>query len=135
MGNDFDTNATSLVFDTPLKKPPKLLFYVAITSISIGTALGIFGLYGINTAILASNSQQYLVGLVGYILTALLPIVMFQLFISRHSSLSKNSKDEPYDNYAGLSTQNIFKKVLALGLVTAAMSVWVFLQPIAERFA
>lgn len=135
MSNDFDSVDSSLVFDTPHKKPPTFLFTGAIICISLGTLVGLYGLHGINSAMIATDNSQYSFGFIGYLLCAVIPIVLFQLFISKHSFLSKNSKNEPYDNYAGLKIQNIFKKVLAFGLITAALSVWVFLQPIAERYA
>lgn len=135
MSHGFESGSASLVFDTPLKKPPKILLIIALVSIGLGTFFGISGLYGINTAVLASNSQQYFWGFVGYFFCAVLPIVLFQAFSVKHSALSKASKSEPYDNYSGISLHNIFKRVLAIGLLTAALSVWVFLQPIAEKYA
>lgn len=135
MQGDFNADYPSLMFDTPLKKPPSVLFSGAIASISTGTLVGVYGLYGVNKATIASSSAQYTFGLVGYLLSAVIPIVLFQLFVTRHAALSKMSKQEPYDIYAGIEMGNTFKKILALGLITAAFSVWVFLQPIAELFA
>ena len=135
MSSDFNVSDSTLIFDTPLKKPPTKLFISALVSISIGSLIGLYGIYGIVTASVASNSSQYLIGLIGYMLSAVIPIVLFQIFVTIHKSLSQSSKSVPYDSFAGISKQNAFRKVLAVGLLTAAFSVWVFLQPVAERFA
>ena len=118
-----------------MKKPPTSLFLFTIASISLGTFLGIFSLYGVESAIVATDSKEYLFGFSGYLLCAVFPIILFQVFSKKHNNMSKDIRTEPYDQYAGISIQNRFKKLLAIGLFTAGISVWVFLQPIAESFA
>ena len=135
MDNDFSADVPSLGFDPQYKSPPSFLYFSCIASIALGALIGVVGLYGEITSKLASTNAQYAVGFIGYLLSAILPIIFFQLFDAKHKKLAKNNKNEPYDNYAGIKMHNNFKKVLAVGLIMAAFSVWVFLQPIAEKFA
>ena len=135
MENDFSTDLSSFVTDQQYKRPPSVLYFGAIASIALGALIGLVGLYGEITSKLASTNAQYAVGFIGYLLSAILPIIFFQVFDVKHKKLAKNNKNEPYDNYAGINMHNNFKKVLAVGLIMAAFSVWVFLQPIAEKFA
>ena len=135
MKSDFESDYQSFDLDAKYKNPPKIFLLTSIASISFGSFLGVFSLYGVNTAKLATDGAEYSFGLIGYLLCAVIPIVLFQIYTNRHASLTKNNREVPYDNYAGTKIQNIFKKVLAIGLLAAALPVWVFLQPIAERFA
>ena len=59
-----------------------------------------------------------------------------------HSNISQDSlealdqnHDQPYDVYAGTKNQTRFLKVVLVGLISAALSIWVFFLPIAEKFA
>lgn len=135
MKSNFDSEYQTFDFDATLKNPPKVLFFTAVTSITFGLSIGAISLYGVNTAKIATDRAEYFLGLIGYLLCAVIPIVLFQIYTNQHTYLTKNNREIPYDNYAGLRIQNIFKKVLAIGLLAAALSVWVFLQPIAERYA
>ena len=135
ISSSFDSDSSSLVFDPENKNPPTSLFICAIGSISAGTLLGIFSLYGVKSGIIATDQKEKLFGILGYLLCAVFPIILFQVFSKRHSNMSKDIRNQPYDQYAGISIQNRFKKLLAIGLFTAGISVWVFLQPIAESFA
>jgi hypothetical protein len=118
--------------DTPLKHPPKILFIVGLLSVLMGTLTGVYGIVSAETA---SNSQQHLVGSVGYLLTALFPIIVLQLILMRHTSALALNQEEPYDSYAGEQMQSKFRKVVLAGLISAGLSIWVFFLPIAERFA
>jgi hypothetical protein len=68
-------------------------------------------------------------------LTALIPIVLLQVIRHSHTSSLHKNQDEPYDIYAGTIHQNRFLKVVLAGLISAALSIWVFFLPIAEKFA
>jgi hypothetical protein len=133
MSMDFtDSSDVSYAYDVELKKPSKFLFVFGLCSVISGTALGLFGIFSISSS---SNSQEYLIGLFGYLLTALFPIIVF--LISNHNHQLKSSKyveEAPYDTYAGENNLSRTKKVVLIGLVSAAISIWVFLQPIAEKF-
>lgn len=118
--------------DVPLKHPPKFLFVTGLLSVLLGTLIGVYGIVSASTA---SNSQQYLVGVSGYVLTAFLPILCLQIILMKHTSAIALNQDEPYDSYAGEQMQNKFRKVVLLGLISAGLSIWVFFLPIAERFA
>ena len=118
--------------NTPPKKPPKILFYVGLFSVIFGTLVGAYGVFSAETA---SNSMQYLLGFSGYLLTALLPIVVLQVIVTSHKKDFANNQAIPYDDYSGLQMQKKFKKVVLTGLISAALSIWVFFLPIAERFA
>lgn len=118
--------------DAPPKQPPKILFVVGLLSVLLGTLIGAYGIVSAETA---SNSQQHLVGSAGYLLTALFPIIVLQLILMRHTSALALNQEEPYDSYAGEQMQSKFRKVVLAGLISAALSIWVFFLPIAERFA
>lgn len=118
--------------DIPLKKPPRILFIIGFVSVLFGALVGLYGIFKAGTA---SNSQQFLVGLSGYVLTALFPIILLQVILVRHTSAMALNQDEPYDNYAGEQMQRTFRKVVFAGLLLAGLSIWVFFLPIAERFA
>ena len=118
--------------DAPPKQPPKILFVVGLLSVLLGTLIGAYGIVSAETA---SNSQQHLVGSAGYLLTALFPIIVLQLILMRHTTALALNQEEPYDSYAGEQMQSKFRKVVLAGLISAALSIWVFFLPIAERFA
>jgi len=118
--------------DAPPKQPPKILFVVGLLSVLLGTLIGAYGIVSAETA---SNSQQFLVGSSGYLLTALFPIIVLQLILIKHTSALALNQEEPYDSYAGEQMQSKFRKVVLVGLFSAALSIWVFFLPIAERFA
>ena len=118
--------------DAPPKQPPKILFAVGLLSVLLGTLIGAYGIFSAETA---SNSQQFLVGSSGYLLTALFPIIVLQLILIKHTSALALNQEEPYDSYAGEQMQSKFRKVVLAGLISAALSIWVFFLPIAERFA
>jgi len=118
--------------DAPPKQPPKILFVVGLLSVLLGTLIGAYGIVSAETA---SNSQQFLVGSSGYLLTALFPIIVLQLILIKHTSALALNQEEPYDSYAGEQMQSKFRKVVLVGLISAALSIWVFFLPIAERFA
>ena len=116
----------------PLKHPPKILFVVGLLSVLLGTLIGAYGIYSAETA---SNSQQYLVGFAGYLLTALFPIIILQLILMMHTNALAQNEEKPYDSYAGELMQKKFRKVVLAGLISAGLSIWVFFLPIAERSA
>jgi hypothetical protein len=74
--NAFDLDDDFHGSDVPLKRPPKILFMLGLLSVLLGTLVGVYGIVSAGTA---SNSQQYLVGVSGYVLTALLPIIFLQI--------------------------------------------------------
>jgi len=118
--------------NTPPKQPPKILFVVGSLSVLLGTLVGAYGILSAETA---SNSKQYLVGFSGYLLTALLPIIVLQIIVTSHKRDFANNQVQAYDDYSGLKMQKKFKKVVLMGLISAVLSIWVFFLPIAERFA
>jgi len=118
--------------DVALKKPSPIFNFLGIFSVVIGGAAGI---YGVATSASSSNSQEYLAGILGYLLTAVIPIILLQLIIRRHKLLMNNNHDEPYDFYAGERAQTRFRKVVLVGLILAAPGIWILFLPIAEKFA
>ena len=117
--------------DGQLQKPPYLLFYIGLGSVVIGILIG---LYGIITSSSASNSEELIIGIVGYVLTALIPIVLLQIIRAKHARALAANQDEPYDIYAGGQMSSRYLKVVLLGLIGAALPIWVFFLPIAEKF-
>jgi hypothetical protein len=120
------------ISSAPPKQPPKILFVVGLLSVLLGTLIGAYGIFSAGTA---SNSKQYLTGFFGYVLTALLPIIVLQIIVMTHKRDFANNQKIAYDDYSGLKMQKKFKKVVLIGLITAGLSIWVFFLPIAERFA
>jgi uncharacterized sodium:solute symporter family permease YidK len=76
-----------------------------------------------------------LLGFFGYVLTALIPIIVLQILVMTHKKDLANNKAIQYDDYSGLKMQNRFKKVVLSGLISAVLSIYIFFLPIAERFA
>lgn len=118
--------------DVPPKQPPKILFVVGLLSVLLGTLIGAYGIFSAGTS---SNSRQYLLGFFGYVLTALIPIIVLQILVMTHKKDLANNKTIQYDDYSGLKMQNRFKKVVLSGLISAVLSIYIFFLPIAERFA
>jgi hypothetical protein len=118
--------------DGQLQKPPLLLFYVGLGSVALGILIGAYGIF---TSSSASNSEELIIGIIGYVLTALIPIVLLQIIRAKHSTALANNHDEPYDIYAGEKMSTRYLKVVLLGLIGAALPIWVFFLPIAESFA
>jgi uncharacterized membrane protein YfcA len=129
--SDFsDSSGDAVGFDVPLKKPSTILFFLGVFSVIAGTCVGVLGMLTAKT-----DSSQSLFGILGYFFTALFPIVLLQIMRNRHTKSVQKNEEEAYDIYAGMLSEARFKKVVFLGLVSAALSIWVFLQPIAESFA
>ena len=124
------------VGNTPQKKPPKqppmILSAVGLLSVLLGTFIGAYGIFSSGTS---SNSRQYLLGFVGYVLTALIPIIVLQILVMTHKKDLANNRIIQYDDFKGLKNQNDFKKVVRIGLISAVLSIFVLFLPIAERFA
>jgi hypothetical protein len=127
-----DSSDDYVGMDMVLKKPPVILFFLGIFSVLFGTVAGLYGVLSKNTA---SNSKEYLIGLTGYLLTAVVPIVFLQVIRHSHQKALDQNHDQPYDVYAGTKNQTRFLKVVLVGLISAALSIWVFFLPIAEKFA
>ena len=128
----FDLDDGFLGSDETLKRPPTILFLLGLLSVVVGILVGA---YGIAFADNSTNSKQYIIGSVGYLLTAFTPIVFLQLIRSRHSAALAVNQDEPYDSYAGSQLEKRFLKVVLVGLISAGLSIYVFFLPIAEKFA
>ena len=118
--------------DVPPKQPPKILFVVGLLSVLLGTLIGGYGIFSAGTS---SNSRQYLLGFFGYVLTALIPIIVLQILVMTHKKDLANNKTIQYDDFKGLKNQDNFKKVVLSGLISAVLSIFIFFLPIAERFA
>ncbi len=126
---DFGPSSNDDYFSGPVKKPPTNLLYIASGSIALGIILGGFGL-----SLSGKTTMQFIVGGLGYVFTALIPIVLLQIIRSKHISAMSN-KDEAYDTYAGELLQARYLKVVLFGLITAALPLWVAISPIAAMAA
>lgn len=118
--------------DQPLKKPSKIFLLSSLISIAVGLAVGVFGTISTGNF---TVTQEYLYGFIGYSLTALLPIILLQIFKIKHKRGLQNNHEEPYDIYAGSDIEKKFLRLVLIGLVAAGFSIWVFFQPIAEIYA
>lgn len=130
--DSFDLSGDLGGADGPPKKPPKILTVLGLVSVLLGILVGLFGVRSINGA---TNSSQFLLGGLGYFLTALIPIALLQMVRSRHKSSLQNNKDTPYDIYAGEQQLSRFLKIVALGLISALLPIIVLFYPLAEGFA
>lgn len=130
--NSFETTDVDFSVDVELKKPSKALFILGVLSVLLGIFVGFIGISSTDSA---SNFQEYLFGFSGYILSAIIPIILLQVITLSDKKAISNIQDEPYDIFAGQTNKNRFLKVVLVGLISAALSIWVFLQPIAELAA
>jgi hypothetical protein len=128
----FHSNNIVYPQNVPPKQPPKILFVVGLLSVLLGTLIGAYGIFSAGTS---SNARQYLLGFFGYVLTALIPIIVLQILVMTHKKDLANIKTIQYDDFKGLKNQNDFKKVVLSGLISAVLSIYIFFLPIAERFA
>lgn len=120
-------------FDGPPKQPPRILTYLGITSVVLGILVGA---YGVRVSLAGStNSTQYLIGAIGYLLTSVIPIILLQVARTKHAAALRNNKEVSYDIYAGSKQQSLFLKIVALGLLSAALSIFTLFLPVAEKFA
>ena len=120
--------------DAPPKQPPKILFLAGLLSVLFGTFIGGYGIFSFSVGT-SSNSRQYLLGFFGYVLTALIPIIVLQIIVTSHKKDLANNQTISYDDYSGLKMQTKFKKVVLSGLISAVLSIFVFFIPIAERYS
>ena len=116
------------------KKPPTYLLFVGLLSILVGLTVGIYGFQISKTG--AVNSQQYALGGVGYLFTIVIPLILLQVIHSKHDSARRQNEGGNYDFLAGNKlTKNFRSKVIPIGIISAALPIWVFLSPIAEKLA
>ena len=118
-------------FDESPLKPPTFFLYIVWSSVVVGALIGI---YGIVRPTGFSNAQQYLVGGIGYVLTAILPIVFLQISRRKHEAAKAAYKERSYDFYGGEKLQKVMLRSVAVGLVSAFAPIWIFFSPLAEQF-
>jgi uncharacterized membrane protein len=118
-------------FDKSPLKAPTFFLYIVWASVVFGALIGI---YGILRPSGFSNAQQYLIGGIGYVLTAILPIVFLQISRSKHEVAKASYKERSYDFYGGEKLQKLMLRSVAVGLVAAFAPIWIFFSPLAERF-
>lgn len=125
--------------NAPLRRPPKMLFWAGLLSVGMGVLLGIYGFDKSNFGIVASGgatgTEQQVIGVLGYLLTAIIPIVILQIIRMGHAKAVAQNKEQAYDIYAGSQMLSRFLKVVLVGVVSAALPIWIFLIPIAEVYA
>jgi len=120
-----------LGFDVELRRPPTALLYIGIVFVILGMLIGIYSIFTSG----ATNFAQFLLGGIGYLCTAVFPIIILQVLHSKHRRALKENQDLPYDIYGGNQLESRFRKVVLFGLLVTVLPLWVFFQPIAERFA
>ena len=118
--------------DGTLRKPPSFLLFVGLSLVILGFLLGV---YGFLNSTGATNNEQFLFGGLGYLSAGLIPIVILQVIRAKHLSALSNNEEGDYDIFAGNKLQSRYLKVVLLGLIAAALPIWVFLSPIAEKLA
>jgi hypothetical protein len=130
--DSYDTKDDFQVFDVPERKPSPLLPILGIFSVVIGL---LFGVYGFLTQDGSTSTEQYLFGSVGYLLTAVFPIILMQMVWSKHRAAVNNNANSPYDLHAGEKQQSFCRRLTLVGLIIAALPIYVFCLPIAEQLA
>lgn len=129
----FDSTGDFGGFDGPPKQPTKILTVLGLSSVFCGLLVGI---YGVRESLAGStNTSQVILGGIGYLLTAIIPIVLLQIVRTKHSSALSNNKEVAYDIYAGMKQQTFFLKIVALGLLVTVLPIFTLFLPIAEKFA
>jgi len=130
--DSYDTKDDFQVFDVPERKPSPLLPALGVVSVAIGLMIGVYGFLTQNGS---TSSEQYLFGSLGYLLTAVLPIILLQIVWSKHRASVNNNANSPYDLHAGEKQQSFCRRLTLAGLIIAALPIYIFCLPIAEYFA
>lgn len=129
----FDSSGDFGGFDGPPKQPPKILTVLGLTSVFCGLLVGIYGVRATSGG--STDASQLLLGGIGYLLTAVIPIVLLQIVRTKHTSALSNNKEVAYDIYAGMKQQTLFLKIVAIGLLVTVLPIFTLFLPIAEWFA
>lgn len=127
----FSESGDTYFENTPLKRPPYFFWYLTLSSIVLGV---LTGGYGFISASSATNNEQFLLGSLGYLFTALFPIVLLQITRAKHLAALKQNSEIAYDIYGGAQLQSRMLKSVLLGLIVTALPIWVVFTPFAERF-
>jgi ABC-type maltose transport system permease subunit len=131
MSESFDFSGDAGWSDEKLKRPPKILTYLGLLSVLIGALIGVYGVMNLSGS---TTSTQIILGGFGYFFTAFLPIVLLQIVRSKHAAAFRENKDVPYDIYAGIQQRSRSLKIVAAGLLLAALPIYVLFLPLAEKF-
>jgi len=131
MSESFDFSGDAGWSDEKLKRPPKILTYFGLLSVLIGALIGVYGVMKLSGS---TTSTQIILGSLGYFFTAFLPIVILQIVRSKHAAALRENKDIPYDIYAGIQQRSRSLKIVAAGLLVAALPIYVLFLPLAEKF-
>lgn len=131
MSESFDFSGDAGWSDEKLKRPPKILTYFGLLSVLIGALIGVYGVMNLSGS---TTSTQIILGSLGYFFTAFLPIVILQIVRSKHAAALRENKDIPYDIYAGIQQRSRSLKIVAVGLLVAALPIYVLFLPLAEEF-
>jgi hypothetical protein len=125
---DFDVDSYDEYL--PLAKPSPVIFFVALTSVVLGVAIGTFGI--IRTFAGATESQEYILGSIGYALTGIIPVLCYKIFSTGHTQACRDNHEQPYDIHGGHKLRSRIRKTAVVGLVVAIIPIWVFFFPIAQ---
>lgn len=125
----FDFSGDTGWSDETLKRPPKILTYLGLLSVVIGALIGVYGVMNLSGS---TTSSQVILGGVGYLFTAFIPIVLLQVVRSKHAVAFRKNKETAYDIYAGIQQVSMSLKIVAVGLLVAALPIYVLFYPLAE---
>lgn len=125
---DFDVDSYDEYL--PLTKPSPILFFVSLTSVILGVAIGIFGIIRTNAG--ATEAQEYILGSIGYVLTGIIPVFCYKFFSSGHTQACRDNHEHPYDIHGGHTLRSRIRKTAVVGLAVAIIPIWVFFFPIAQ---
>jgi hypothetical protein len=80
----------------------------------------------------ATASQEFVLGLIGYVLTGIIPVFCYKIFSTGHTQACRDNHDQPYDIHGGNDLRSRIRKTAVVGLAVAIIPIWVFFFPIAQ---
>lgn len=127
-GDDFSSttfhNESSWGSSTVIQ-PPNFVLPASLGSIATGVAIGIYGIFN------ATSTQQTIFGILGYLVCIVIPISLLQYSVNSHMKRLANNPEE-YNAYGGIELQAKMRKIVLIGLIAAAIPLYLFTTPIAE---
>lgn len=138
MSIDFDsqTSMESYSFGDSfdqVKGPPSWILIFSIVSASLG---GIIALVTFASAfdLIHGVEAPAWAGLIGYVLTLLIPATLVAHLRNHHTKSSKENPDN-YDSYLGLKIAKRLSKVALIGFILSLFAIYVLVRPLAEAMA
>jgi len=116
-----------------VKGPPEWILILSTVSTSLG---GIIALVTFASAfdLIHGFEAPAWAGLIGYVLTLLIPATLVAHLRNYHTRCSKEKPDN-YDSYLGLKVAKRLSKVAFIGFVLSLFAIYILVRPLAEAMA